>query len=139
MPAGSEPNVKLITAGAVCAVLFVVCFVVGVVLMVSSGVQVLIPETGEDALDWIQDVDDANGLFFVGAWLVVGGGILGLVAFMGFYETLRRAHPLVLLAPILAAVGFVFVTISHFTPLALAYEFVPGYVTRAPLRSSRSR
>lgn len=96
--------------------------------MASSGVQVLIPETGTDGLDWIRDVDDGGGLFLAGGWLVVIGGLLALLALIGFYEPLRPAHPLMILAPILAVVGFIFVTISHALPLALAYEFVPGYV-----------
>jgi hypothetical protein len=50
------------------------------------------------------------------------------VALIGFYEPLPQAHPLMILAPILAVVGFILVTISHAIPLALAYEFVPGYV-----------
>ena len=33
--------------------------------MAASGVQVLIPETGKDGLDWIADVDDASGAFFI--------------------------------------------------------------------------
>jgi hypothetical protein len=118
----------LTRAGAVAALLATLAFVLGIVLMASSGVQVLIPETGKDGLDWIQDVNGASGAFFAGGWLVVIGGILGLVALVGFWEALRAAHPLLLLMPILAVVGLVLVTISHAIPLALAYEFVPGYV-----------
>lgn len=128
MIASSVKSLNLTTAGAACAVLTTVSFVVGIALMASSGVQVLIPETGKNGLDWIRDVNDAGGLFFAGGWLVIIGGIFGLVAFIGFYEALRGAHPLMILAPILGAVGMIFVTISHFIPLALAYEFVPGYV-----------
>jgi hypothetical protein len=88
----------------------------------------LIPETGKNGLDWISDVDDASGLFFAGGWLVVIGGVLGLFALIGFWSALRGAHPLLILAPVLAVVGMVLVTISHTISLALAYEFVPGYV-----------
>ena len=114
-------------AGA-CAVVTTACFVAGIVLMSVGGVQVLIPETGQDGLDWIADVDDAGGLFAGGAWLVVLGGILALVAFVGFYEALREAHPALIVAPVLGAVAMVFVTISHALPVALSYEFVPGYL-----------
>src|SRR5262245_66537521 len=119
---------NLTTVGALCAVLTTIAFVVGIVLMVTSGVQVLIPETGKNGLDWIQGVDDAGGQFLAGGWLVVTGRLLALVALVGFYEPLRRAHPLLMLGPVLSVVGFVFVTISHALPLALTYEFVPGYV-----------
>jgi hypothetical protein len=111
----------------VSAVLTVVCFVVGFVLMASSGVQVLIPETGEGGLEWIADVDEAGGTFFAGAWLAVLGGVLGAVALVGFYAALRDAGPVMVLAPILGAVGLTLVTISHLIPIAMAYELVPGY------------
>jgi hypothetical protein len=120
-------NLSLTTVGAVSAVLTVVCFVVGIVLMASSGVQVLIPETGEGGLEWIADVDDAAGAFFAGAWLAVLGGVLGAVALVGFYAALRDAGPVMVLAPILGAVGLTLVTISHLIPIAMAYELVPGY------------
>ena len=48
--------------------------------MASSGVQVLIPETGQDGLDWIADVDDAGKAFVAGAAIVVFAGFFGLVA-----------------------------------------------------------
>jgi hypothetical protein len=121
-------QLNLVKVGAVCAVSITVCFVIGIVFMASSGVQVLIPDTGKDAVDWINDVNDASGLFFAGAWLVILGGLLGLVAFLGFYEVLRRASPIMILAPILGAIGLVFVTISHALPIAMGYELVPGYV-----------
>jgi hypothetical protein len=79
-------NLSLTTVAAVCALLMVVRFVVGIALMAGSGVQVLIPETGQDALDWIADVDDAGAAFFVGAWLTILGGFFGIVALIGFYD-----------------------------------------------------
>jgi uncharacterized protein DUF4386 len=96
--------------------------------MASSGVQVLIPEPGQDALDWIVDVDDAGGLFLAGAWLVIFGGLLGLVALVSFYEVFRAAGSLMILAPILGAIGLTLVTISHLIPIAMAYELVPDYL-----------
>jgi uncharacterized protein DUF4386 len=112
----------------VCAILIVVCFVVAIPLMAGSGVQVLIPETGNEGIDWIMDVDAAGGAFYVGAWLTILGGYFGLVALVGFYEPLKGAGPAMILAPILGAVGLTIVTISHLIPIALAYELVPDYV-----------
>jgi hypothetical protein len=63
----------------------VLCFVLGAVAMGSSGVGVLIPETGRPGLDWIADVEAAGGLFFTGAWLVILMGFLGIVAAMAVY------------------------------------------------------
>jgi hypothetical protein len=122
-------NVRLSTVGAVCAVLTVGLFVAGIALTASSGVQVLIPETGAEGREWIADVDGAGDIFFVGAWLIIFGGFLGLVALIGFYDALRDAGPVLLLAPILGAVGLTLVTVSHLVPIALAYDFVPGYVS----------
>lgn len=119
---------RVVKAGAVCAILTTVSFVVGIVLMATSGVQVLIPDTGKDALDWIADVDGASNAFFAGAWLVILGGVVGLVALVGFYYALREAGELMVLAPILAVVGLTLVTISHLIPIAIAYELVPDYV-----------
>jgi hypothetical protein len=118
----------LITVGAVCAVLTTVCFVAGIALMISSGVQVLIPDTGKSALDWIKDVDGASGLFFSGAWLMIVGGAFALVAFVGFWCAFRETSELMILGPILGGVGMTLVTISHLMPIAMAYELVPGYV-----------
>jgi hypothetical protein len=120
------PSLTKIAGG--CAVLTTACFVAGIVLMSVGGVQVLIPETGKDGLDWIAAVDEAGGLFAGGAWLVVIGGALGLVALVGFYEPLKEAHGALIVAPVLATVGMVFVTISHSVPIALSYELVPAYV-----------
>lgn len=80
-------HLTLRTVGAVCALVTVACFLVGIALMATSGVQVLIPETGQSGLDWIRDVDESSNLFFVGAWLVVFGG---LFARMGVVLLRRR-------------------------------------------------
>jgi hypothetical protein len=58
-------HLGLSTVGALCAVLLVVCFVLGSIAMASSGVQVLIPETGPQGRDWIANVDATGGLFFL--------------------------------------------------------------------------
>jgi len=109
--------VSLTRIGAWCAIGAVVAFVAGIALMAASGVQVLIPETGKDGLDWIADVDDASGVFFFGAWLVIVGGVLGLVGLIGFYDYLRRAGDWLALAPILGVFGLTLVTISHLLPI----------------------
>jgi len=138
MIAGAVKDLRLSTVGAVCAIVAVIGFVIGVVLSVSSGVQVLIPETGSEGLNWIADVDDASDAFFAGAWFIVFAGLVGLIALVGFYDALKEAGPAMIVAPVAGAVGLTLVTISHVLPVALAYEFVPGYVeadeaTRASL------
>jgi hypothetical protein len=121
-------NVRLATIGAVCALLTTAAFVVGIAFMAGSGVQVLIPETGTEGREWIADVDAANGIFFVGAWLVIFGGFTAVVALIGFWDALKDAGRALVLAPILAAIGITLVTVSHLIPIAMAYELVPDYV-----------
>ena len=122
------PSLRLSTVGAVCAILTTVSFVAGGVLLGSSGVQDLIPQTGADGLDWIADVDSASDRFFGGAWLIILTTLVGTVALVGFYDALQEAGPVTILAPIVGVVGLVLVTVSHLIPIALAYEFAPGYV-----------
>jgi hypothetical protein len=106
----------------------VACFVVGIVMMASSGVQLLIPVPGADLLDWIADVDSAGNVFLVGAWLTIAGGFLGIIALVGFYDALRSAGPVLVLGPVLGAVGLTLVTISHLLPIAMATQLVPDYL-----------
>jgi hypothetical protein len=102
-------NLSLRTVGAVCALVTVAGFVVGIVLSIASGVQVLIPETGTEGLEWIADVQDAGDLFTVSAWITVFAGLFGLIALVA------------------AVVGLTLVTISHVIPVAMAHELAPGY------------
>jgi hypothetical protein len=128
MIAAAMKALRLSTVGAVCAILTPLCFFAGGILLGTSSGQDLIPQTGADGLEWIADVDDAGDLFFVGAWLIVLVTLLGSVALVGFYDVLKDAGPVLVLAPILGVTGLVMVTISHLIPVALAYEFVPGFV-----------
>lgn len=120
-------NPSLITVGAVCAILMFVAFAAGIVFMATSGVQVLIPETGSEGREWIADVNDAGRGFFVGAWLTILGGYLGMVALIGFYVALRGAGRWLIVAPIVAVAGLTLVTLSHLIPIAMAYELAPAY------------
>jgi hypothetical protein len=123
---------RLSTVGAVCVIATVPCFVLGGIAMGSSGVQLLIPETGKPGLEWIADVDAASGLFFTGAWLIILMGFLGIVALVGFYDVLRDAGRVMVLAPILGTVGLTLVTLSHLVPISMAYELVPAYSEADP-------
>jgi len=100
--------------------------------MGSSGVELLIPETGEPGLEWVADVDAASGLFFVGAWLIILMGFLGIVAFVGFYDVLRKAGTVMVLAPVLGTVGLTLVTVSHLVPISMSYQLVPAYSDADP-------
>jgi hypothetical protein len=124
---GVMGSIKLTGAGGVCALITVAGFAIGSALMAASGVQVLIPETGKDGLDWIADVQDAGNGFIAGATVVVFAGLFALVAFVGFYDALRDAGALMIVAPIAGVAGIVLVTISHATPIAMALELAPAY------------
>jgi hypothetical protein len=120
-------SLSLTTVGAVCAILMFVAFAAGIVLMAASGVQVLIPETGTEGREWIADVNDAGGMFIVGAWLTILGGYLWMIALVGFYSALREAGRVLILAPIAGIAGLTLVTLSHLIPIAMAYELAPAY------------
>jgi hypothetical protein len=120
-------HVRLATVGAVCALVTVAGFVLGVVLMASGGVQVLIPETGNEGIQWIADVQDAGNMFVAGAWIINLAGLVGIVALLGFYDFLKSAGPVLAIAPVLGAVGLTLVTISHAIPIAIAQELAPEY------------
>lgn len=121
-------RLRLSTVGAVCAILTTASFVAGGVFLGTSGVGELIPPTGADGRTWIADVDEASDGLFVGAWLIILTTLVGTVALVGFYDVLKDAGPVLILAPIVGVVGLTLVTISHLIPIALAYELVPGYM-----------
>ena len=120
-------ELRLSTVGAVCALVAVAGFVVGIALMATNGVQVLIPETGKDGAEWVADVQDAGDWFVVGAWVVGLAGLVGLVALVGFYDVLKDAGSVMVIAPIAGAVGLTLVTASHVIPIAMAQELAPSY------------
>lgn len=120
-------DLRLSTVGAVAALVAVAGFVVGIYLMVSHGVEVLIPETGADGREWIADVNDAGDWFVAGAWIVGLAGLAGIVALIGLYDFLKHAGPVLVIAPIAGAVGLTLVTISHVLPIAIAQELAPGF------------
>jgi len=67
----------------------------------------------------------------------VFAGLVGLLAFVGFYDALRHAGPVMIIAPVAGVVGLVLVTISHATPIAIALELAPRYVeANQPTRAS---
>lgn len=116
------------TVGAACAVLATIAFVVAIALAASSGVDVFIPPTDDEGVKWLVDVEEAGGAAFAGFWIGVLGGLLVIVAYVGFYDALRAAGPVFVLAPIFGVVGMTFVTFSHLIPIAIAYELAPAYV-----------
>lgn len=118
----------LTTSSALCGILSALAFVGGIALVIWSGVDTLIPDTGQNAIDWIDDVNAANDTFFGGAWLLVAGSLLALVALVGFWRPLRDAGELLILAPTLGVAGMTLITLAHVLAIAMAYKLVPGYV-----------
>src|SRR3954469_19868821 len=109
-------SIRLSTIAGASAILSVACFVLGIVLMASSGVQVLIPDSG-DEVAWMADAYDGGELFVAGAWIAVAAGLVGIVALVGLYDVLKSAGPYVIFAPALAIAGLTLVTIAHFVPI----------------------
>lgn len=121
-------RLKVTTVGAWCAILMLPLLVAGGSLLGSTEAGDLIPETGEPGRDWLTAVAGSTGRFAAGGWILVLMGYLGLMALVGFYWVLRDASPVMILAPILGAVGMTLVQVSHLVPLAMAYELAPAYV-----------
>ena len=107
-------------------------FAVGVALMVVSGVESLIPDSGTAALAWVAQVRSGGDTFAAGGWLVVVGGILALVAFVGFYLVLASRGKKLTVATSLAVLALTLVTISHLIPLAMARQLAQGYMAADP-------
>jgi hypothetical protein len=122
---------RLSTITGASAILTVACFVLGIVLMASSGVQVLIPDSG-DEVAWMVDAQDDGELFVAGAWIAVAAGLVGIVALVGLYDVLKSAGPYLIFAPALAIAGLTLVTISHFVPITIAQEVAPTFVNGGP-------
>jgi len=120
-------ELRLSTVGAVCALIAVAGFAAGVALMATNGVSVLIPETGKGGAEWVADVQDAGRWFIAGAWIGGLAGLVGIVALMGFYDFLKHAGPVMIIAPVAGAVGLTLVTASHVIPIAIAQELAPSY------------
>jgi hypothetical protein len=98
-------NVSIVRLGAISALITVAGFFVGIFLIANAGVQVVIPDTGEDGFEWIDDVVDAGHQFTAGAATVTFAGLFGMVAFVGFYYALRHAGPLMIIAPVAGVAG----------------------------------
>jgi hypothetical protein len=80
-----------------------------------SGVQVVIPDSG-DEVAWMADALDGGELFVTGTWIVVLAGLVALFCLVGFYDALEQAGPVMIVAPVAAAVGVALVTVSHALP-----------------------
>lgn len=117
------------TVSGAAAVLTVVSFVTGVVLMASSGVETIIPDPGAAALRWAGQVEDGGQLFLAGGWLVVVGGLFAAVALVALYELALLAGRWLVVAPVLAAVAMTLVTISHLVPVALAGHLTSDFAS----------
>ena len=125
-------TLRLSTVAAVCALGTVICFVAGAV----DGFQRC---GGVDSGNWTAGpgLDSGRGW---GRRVFVRRGLVGHPdgvprdrrVLVGFYDTLQGAGPVMILAPILGAVGLTLVTVSHLIPIAMGYELVPAYIAADP-------
>ena len=102
-------NMSIVRVGGVCAILAAVSgtmarIVFGNAWLKSRGVDTLI----------------------TGHWFDVLGGLLFMVAALGFYRALRQAGPLPLIAVVASLTGGIFLFFHGFIRLGSAYELAPG-------------
>jgi hypothetical protein len=81
-------TLRLATVAAVCALGTVICLVAGAVAM-GPGVRDLIPQTGRPGRDWIGR-GSGRRVVLRSAWWS-SWWVFGIVALVGFYDTLRVA------------------------------------------------
>ena len=61
-----------------------------------------------------------------GHWFDALGGLLLIPAALGFYQALRQAGPLPLIAVVAFLTGVIFLLFHEFIRLGIAYELAPG-------------
>jgi len=94
-------NISLVRVGAVCAILGVVSAIVARIIF-------------------------GFGDIVTGHWFDVLGLLLFMAAVLGFYQALRQAGPLLLIAVVAFLTGILFVFAHEFIRLGIAYELAPG-------------
>ncbi len=99
-------NISLVRVGGVCAILSVVS---GIMARIFFGL----------------------GDLPTGHWFDTLGGLLFMVAALGFYRALRQAGPLALIAVVASLTGDIFLFFHGFIRLGIAYELVAPGITDA--------
>jgi len=94
-------NISLVRVGGVCAILGVVSAIVARIFF-------------------------GFGDIVTGHWFDVLGGLLLIPAALGFYQALRQAGPLPLIAVVAFLTGVIFLFFHEFIRLGIAYELAPG-------------
>ena len=94
-------NISLVRVGGVCAVLGVVSAMVARIFF-------------------------GFGDIVTGHWFDVLALVLNMAAVLGFYQALRQAGPLLLIAVVAFLTGVIFVLAHEFIRLGIAYELAPG-------------
>ena len=102
-------NISLVRVGGVCAILAAVS---GTMARIVFGNEWL-KSRGVDTL-------------ITGHWFDTLGGLLFMVAALGFYRALRQAGRLPLIAVVATLTGGIFLVFHGFINLGIAYELVPG-------------
>jgi hypothetical protein len=116
-------TLRLATVAAVCALGTVICLVAGAVAM-GPGVRDLIPQTGRPGRDWIGR-GSGRRVVLRWAWWSSWSGFWDRCT-GGFLRHPSSGRPVMILAPVLGAVGLTLVTVSHLIPIAIGYELVPA-------------
>ena len=94
-------NISFVRVGGICAILGVVSAIVARIFF-------------------------GFGDIVTGHWFDVLALLLSMAAVLGFYQALRQAGPLLLIAVVAFLTGIIFVLAHEFIRLGIAYELAPG-------------
>ncbi len=94
-------NISFVRVGGICAILGVVSAIVARIFF-------------------------GFGDIVTGHWFDILFPVLTMAAVLGFYQALRQAGPLLLIAVVAFLTGIIFVLAHAFIRLGIAYELVPG-------------
>jgi hypothetical protein len=117
---------NLVKIGGVCSILLVVFIVVWIALSSASGVE----ENPDNIQAYLQGVPN-NTMYSASGWFVVVGLMLMIAAALGFYQTLRDAGRLSLLALAFFLVGITVTLASVGLFIGIEHQLVPSYATAA--------
>ena len=115
-------KMNLVKVGGVCAILVVAFIVVWIILSGVSGVE----ENPDEIQAYLRDVHN-NAMYSASGWFLLVGLALVIPAALGFYQALREAGRLSLLALAFFLVGVTTAFASTGLFLGMEGQLMPGY------------
>jgi len=115
-------NMNLVKVGGVCAILLVAFIVVWIILSSASGVE----DNPDNIQAYLQGVHN-NTMYSASGWFALVGLALVIPAALGFYQALRDARRLSLLALVFFLVGVTVTLASVGLFVGVERQLVPSY------------